>query len=68
VHGYRDLPAHRAVHEKLTAEAQAFHKNLQVSGTVLTIDVMSFLRTWLTNHIMQADQEYAGVLKQAGAR
>ena len=44
------------------------HKRLEGRESVLTMDVMAFLRTWLTDHIMKTDQQYAAFLKQAGAR
>jgi hemerythrin len=66
--GYQDLPAHHAVHDKLTAEVAAFNQRLQGKQTVLTMDMMAFLRTWLTDHIMQTDQKYASTLVRAGVR
>jgi hemerythrin len=68
LHRYPDLTAHQAVHAKLTAEVGELQKKLESKQSVLTMDVMGFLRTWLTDHIMQTDQKYAGHMKQAGAK
>jgi hemerythrin len=67
-HGYPELPSHRAVHDKFTEQVFDVHKRLEGKESVLTMDVMAFLRTWLTDHIMKTDQQYAAFLKQAGAR
>jgi hemerythrin len=68
LHRYPDLAAHQAVHAKLDGEVAELQRKVESKQAVLTMDVMAFLRTWLTDHIMQTDQKYAGHLKQAGVR
>ena len=54
---YPDLAKHAAEHVTLTAKAVDLQKGLK-AGNVLTMDVMAFLVTWLTQHIMKVDMQY----------
>lgn len=61
---YPDLAVHMAEHAKLTGDVKKLQQDL-AAGDLLTMDVMSFLRTWLTTHIMQSDMRYSQVLQAA---
>jgi hemerythrin len=65
---YPDLAAHQAVHATLNAQVAELQKKVESKQSVLTMDVMAFLRTWLTDHIMQTDQKYSTCLTRAGVR
>jgi hemerythrin len=60
---YSKLAAHRSVHARLTREVIELrdrHRNAQLT---ITIQVMTFLKSWLADHIMVHDQAYARELK-----
>jgi hemerythrin len=61
LHGYPDLEAHGVEHNALMAQALQFQADA-AEGTALTMDVMQFLCTWLTGHIMGMDRKYAPFL------
>jgi len=65
VHEYPGLPEHSEEHErfcKRVVEVQVdFHKGKNNLG----IEVMQFLNTWLINHILKTDVEYARFAKEA---
>ena len=67
-HRYTDLAAHVALHTRLTTQVTDLQKRLGEAAAVNTIEMMTFLRTWLTDHILQADKKYSGPLAAAGAR
>lgn len=67
--GYADLPAHLVEHRELLKKvgeiAERFEKT---KGAGLTIEVMNFLRDWLTKHILGTDKKYAPHLKSKGVK
>lgn len=68
-HGYADLAAHKAEHEALLEKVgEVTAKFEQSKGSGLTIDVMNFLRDWLTKHILGTDRKYSAHLKAKGVK
>ncbi len=67
-HGYPDGPAHTREHEQLRQKVLAFRKQLKANELALPVEVMSFLRDWLSNHILVSDAAYVEFLKSRGAR
>lgn len=60
---YSKLPTHHGVHTKLTAEVIELRDKYRANKVTLTLEVMQFLKNWLSNHIMVHDQQYAAELK-----
>jgi len=54
------LEEHRAIHQKLKAEAIAFTERIEKDFTTGTRDLYHFLREWLKEHIMECDKQYSG--------
>jgi hemerythrin len=67
-HRYPGLPGHQAIHATFTAEVMALQGKLESQESVLTTEVMSFLRTWLVDHIMKTDQQYAPFVSGASVK
>jgi len=65
--GYPDRVAHIAEHEKLKAQVGEFGQKFAAGQATVNAELMNFLRTWLTTHIMQSDKRYAPHLKAKGA-
>lgn len=63
---YPDTPAHKKEHDDLTKKAVDLKDKYSKGQMVLTIEVMNFLKDWLTNHIMVSDKKYAPFLKAKG--
>lgn len=66
-HKYPDYQAHKLLHDKLTAQVVEFQKDFAAGRSVLTIDLMQFLKNWLSQHIGKIDQKVAEFLKQKAA-
>lgn len=66
-YGYPDYPQHKAEHDKLTAQVLAFQTDFNAGRSVLTIDLMHFLKNWLAHHIGQVDQKVASYIKAKAA-
>jgi len=56
--GYPEADAHRASHAELVAKAQALRSDLDEGKPMVAVDVMTFLRDWVTNHILGDDKQY----------
>jgi hemerythrin len=63
---YPDFDSHKLLHEKLISEVGDLQEKLVSGTTSISFELMQFLRTWLTKHIMQSDQKYAAQFRQSG--
>lgn len=61
-HGYSDLAAHRAEHDKLRAQVQSFLRRCEAGELTLNVEIVNFVLNWLTVHIMKTDHEYSSLL------
>ena len=66
--GYPESLAHTAEHASLTREVQALALKYESGQSVLSIEVMEFLRSWLTDHIKGVDKRYTAHLHSKGIR
>lgn len=64
---YPDTAAHVAEHEGLKKQVGDFAKKYAAGQATVNAELMTFLRNWLANHIMQSDKRYAAHLKANGA-
>lgn len=63
---YPGYPAHKALHDELTARVVDLEAKHAAGSKVLGMEVMNFLRDWLTHHISVEDKRLASHLNQAG--
>jgi len=61
--GYESLAGHIEQPRILTRQVLELQHRIQTGEAVSGASVMAFLRNWLTEHIMQHDQEYAAALR-----
>lgn len=64
--GYPELETHRQKHRAMVAQVENFRAAANSGTTSVSLKLMSFLKEWLTRHIMETDQRYAGCV--AGCR
>ncbi|MBI1937888.1 MAG: bacteriohemerythrin [Ignavibacteriales bacterium] len=65
-HGYPEGNLHKAEHDKLIKQVDEL-KNKYNSGSVtVTLDVLNFLKNWLTDHIVGSDKKYSSFLNERG--
>jgi len=67
-HKYEDSPAHKDEHKKFVATAGDFKKKFDSGSAVISVEIMNFLRDWLTNHIMKTDKKLGQALGKAGVK
>jgi len=56
---YVDLERHKQQHAELLHTVADFKTKYDKGAAVITLEVMQFLRDWLTNHIMKVDKAAA---------
>jgi hemerythrin len=61
--GYRK---HKAEHERFAEKAYELHKRSNSSGFVLSLEILSFLKDWLQEHILVVDKEYSKHFNENG--
>jgi len=61
--GYPQCEHHRETHRKLVEQAVALRRDLEEGKPMVAVDVMEFLRDWITNHIRGCDTLYSTFFK-----
>ncbi len=67
-HAFPNLSQHRAEHRDFVNKILAFKKEFDAGATAVTLDLMTFLQKWLTNHIQTVDQKYSDFCNAHGVR
>lgn len=67
-YGYEDTAAHKAEHAKFVQTAGDFKKKFDAGNAVISVELMNFLRDWLTTHIMKTDKKLGQALNKAGVK
>jgi len=65
-HHYPGLAGHFAAHAALVMQVSDFLSDFRTGKAVLTDDMLSFLESWLLDHILGLDKELGGFLKNRG--
>lgn len=61
--GYPQCAQHEETHRKLVETAVALRKDLDTDKPMVAVEVMEFLRDWITNHIRGCDKLYSTFFK-----
>ena len=64
--GYRDLSAHKLVHQKLLADLDKLLQRFRAKEADIEMEVVFFLKNWLVGHIFSIDKRYVPELHAAG--
>jgi hemerythrin-like metal-binding protein len=67
-YGIASTAAHKGEHKKLVADVGAFKTKFENGSAAVTTELMSFLRDWLSNHILRTDKALAKELLAKGAK
>jgi len=67
-HKYEDTPAHKLEHSKFVQTAGDLKKKFDAGNAVISVEIMNFLRDWLTNHIMKTDKKLGQALNKLGVK
>lgn len=65
-YNYPNTEAHVLEHKKLVDKVLQIKTDFESGKVVLTLDVMDFLKDWLSNHISGSDKLYTSFLNARG--
>lgn len=65
-YAYPETVQHKAEHKALTDKATVLLKDHKAGKTVVSADLMYFLKDWLKNHILGTDKKYGPYLNSKG--
>lgn len=65
-HSYPSYIIHKKAHDDLTKQALDLQKKFEAGNIAITVEVMGFLKDWLSKHIMSTDKQYSPFLKGKG--
>jgi hemerythrin-like metal-binding protein len=65
---FPDLPAHRSEHERFVRQVVGFKElqEFEFYSQILSLDLLTFLKNWLQNHILKTDMLYGPYLNARG--
>ncbi|MBI4893177.1 MAG: hemerythrin family protein [Acidobacteria bacterium] len=56
--GYPELAAHRLKHRAMVAKVGAFSEEVLSGKSTVTMRLMTFLKEWLSRHILETDKRF----------
>ena len=65
-HKYPETLKHKAEHDALRKEVAALKGKLDSGEAIITVEVLYFLKDWLSKHILGSDKKYTKHLNAAG--
>lgn len=63
---YGQYIEHKSRHEKFIQKTETLVYDMKAKKKFISIDIMDFLRNWLSAHILGDDMKYKDCLKKAG--
>ena len=58
-HGYPDAGPHKEAHAALLEKARALKEQYDAGATMMSLEVIEFLKDWVTEHIKGEDKKYS---------
>ncbi len=65
---YAKLPEHRMEHQKFVAKVKQFRSDLEAGRKCDAVAVVTFVKDWLSKHIMQTDKMYSKDMNSHGIK
>lgn len=67
-HDYADTQAHKSEHKRFIEAVDDFTRNIESGNGVISVQIMNFLRMWISGHIMITDKRMAEELSRFGVK
>ncbi len=65
-HGFPGYTEHKTAHDEFVAKVTEFRDKHKQGKVMLSIEVMNFLKDWLSKHINGMDKKYSAHLNERG--
>ena len=66
LYDYPDMAAHKKEHEELKRQVVEFKERLDSGKGAFSLELLIFLRDWLTSHILSSDMAYKPFFQSKG--
>ena len=66
--GYPEFAQHKIEHDALTKKVVDFQREYNAGRTNVPVELLHFLRDWLSNHILGTDKRYSAFFQAKGVR
>jgi len=63
---YIGLATHKAEHDAFVKKVAEFQKSYEAGKQLLSIEVLTFLKNWVANHIQVTDKKYSKFFNEHG--
>jgi hemerythrin len=67
-YNFPEYTAHKDEHTKLLEEVGQFYSDFQEGKSTFSLELLSFLSDWVTNHILNSDMKYKYFFKEIADR
>jgi len=65
-YGYSESRTHKRQHSDLVKQVVNYKNDFETGKSMLTMELMNFLKDWLTKHILDSDKQYSSFLNSKG--
>jgi hemerythrin len=65
-HGYPELEYQKKEHKTFIGKVDDLDRRLKAGKLVVSLELTSFIKSWITNHIMVNDKKYTAFLNSKG--
>lgn len=66
--GYPELAQHQLEHQRLAERLRKYVVRFKHSEERISVEMLEFVRRWITSHIMESDQAYVAFVKKHADR
>jgi hemerythrin len=63
---YKEYAAHKAEHDAFVKKVADFKGEYDQGKTLLSVEVLTFLKDWVANHIQVTDKKYSSLFNEHG--
>ena len=67
-YGLGQYDSHKIEHDSFMKEVDSMADKYKQGKIVLTIDIMKFVRNWITNHVLGTDMKYSAIFANNGIK
>jgi len=66
INNYPEHKTHAKLHADLMEQVQVFRNKVKSGNSLLSLELMNFLKKWLVEHILDSDKKYSAFLNAKG--
>ncbi|RMF56980.1 MAG: hemerythrin [Calditrichaeota bacterium] len=65
---YPQEAAHKAAHDSFVEKVLQFQEGFESGKVLLSMEILQFLKQWVSDHIQKVDKQYSFFLKEKGVK